>query len=296
MELDIMNKSIGHIIALLVIIVWGTTFVSSKVLLNHGMMPADIFAIRFFLAYILISCISHNRLWADNMRDELSMVGLGVMGGTLYFLTENYALLYGNTSNVAILVCSTPILTALIVGIFYHQERLNTRQWLGTLIAFVGMAMVVFNGEFILRLNPLGDILAIGASLTWAIYSLLMRIVMNRYSIEFVTRKVFAYGFLGILPVIAFESNPAMSHPESLVNSPIVILNLLFLAIVASSGCFLLWNWALKKIGTVRATNYIYLQSIVTMIAAWAILDERITWMAILGTGVLIAGMVLVQK
>lgn len=291
-----MKQWIGHIIALLVIVVWGITFVSSKVLLNHGLLPAEIFAIRFFLAYLCMIFICRKPLWSMNVKDELMMAGLGVMGGALYFLTENYALLYGSTSNVAILVSSTPLLTALVVGLFFRAEWLKRRQWIGTFIAFIGMAMVVFNGEVILRLNPLGDILAITAALMWAFYSLFMRFVVDRYSVDFITRKVFAYGLLGILPVLFIHPSEVMMHPMQMLQNPVVIGNLMFLAFIASTACFLLWNWSMKIVGTVRATNYIYIQSVVTMIMAWLVLDERITWMAIMGIAVLIGGMVLVQR
>lgn len=291
-----MKQWIGHIIALLVIVVWGITFVSSKVLLNHGLLPAEIFAIRFFLAYLCMIVICRKPLWSMNVKDELMMAGLGVMGGALYFLTENYALLYGSTSNVAILVSSTPLLTALVVGLFFRAEWLKSRQWIGTFIAFIGMAMVVFNGEVILRLNPLGDILAITAALMWAFYSLFMRFVVDRYSVDFITRKVFAYGLLGILSVLFIHPSEVMMHPMQMLQNPVVIGNLMFLAFIASTACFLLWNWSMKIVGTVRATNYIYIQSVVTMIVAWLVLDERITWMAIMGIAVLIGGMVLVQR
>lgn len=291
-----MKQWIGHIIALLVIVVWGITFVSSKVLLNHGLLPAEIFAIRFFLAYLCMIVICRKPLWSMNVKDELMMAGLGVMGGALYFLTENYALLYGSTSNVAILVSSTPLLTALVVGLFFRAEWLKSRQWIGTFIAFIGMAMVVFNGEVILRLNPLGDILAITAALMWAFYSLFMRFVVDRYSVDFITRKVFAYGLLGILSVLFIHPSEVMMHPMQMLQNPVVIGNLMFLAFIASTACFLLWNWSMKIVGTVRATNYIYIQSVVTMIVAWLVLDERITWMAIIGIAVLIGGMVLVQR
>ena len=283
-----------HFFALAVVMVWGSTFVSSKVLLNSGLLPADIFFYRFTMAYVCMLVVTHRRLWSDSVRDELLFLGLGITGGSLYFLTENYALLFSAASNVSILVCSTPLLTALLVGAFYRTERLNRRQVVGTVLAFAGMVLIVLNGQLLLHLNPLGDVLALGAAITWAFYSLLMRNVMQRYSADFITRKVFFYGLLTILPYYAFVS--PLHHDMALLTRPVICGNLLFLGLVASTGCYLLWNWVLHQLGAVKATNYIYLQSLVTLLVASVILHERITLMAIAGTLILIIGMYFVER
>ena len=98
-----------YFIAIMVVTTWGTTFVSSKVLLNAGLMPADIFFYRFLMAYFIMLLVCHKKLRADNIKDELTFLGLGLMGGSIYFLTENMALSYSTTANVSILVSTTPI-------------------------------------------------------------------------------------------------------------------------------------------------------------------------------------------
>lgn len=288
------NGIVGHLCALFVVAVWGTTFISSKVLLNDGLMPAEIFFFRFSMAYICLCLFSHDKLWADNWKDELALVGLGVLGGSLYFMTENQALIYSTASNVSILVSTTPLLTALLVAIFYKNERMNMIQVGGSLMAFVGVVLVVLNGQLILHLNPKGDLLALAASLTWAFYSLVMRRIMARYSSKFITRKVFGYGLLTILPYFALVH--PIDHTFGQLLKPVVAGNLFYLGICASTGGYLVWNWVMKKLGTVKSTNYIYTQSLVAMLAAALILDERITPMAVIGAVVLISGMVIAQK
>lgn len=289
-----MKNILGHIGALLVVTIWGTTFVSSKVLLNSGLTPADIFVCRFIMAYCCMAIISHKRLWADNWKDELTLFGLGIMGGSMYFLTENMALVYSTTANVSILVSTSPLITALLIAIFYKSERLSKIQCLGSVIAFMGAALVILNGQLLLHINPLGDTLALSAALTWGFYSLFMRRIMGRYRSDFITRKVFFYGILTIIPYFMFI------HPfgwkSEYLHSPLIIANMLFLGIIASTVCYLLWNWVMQKLGAIRSTNYIYIQSVITMIAGWLILGEHITWMAILGTLLLIGGMILAQK
>ena len=192
-----------YFIALMVVTIWGSTFVSSKVLLNSGLMPADIFFYRFVMAYFIMLSVSHKKMLADNLKDELTFLGLGLMGGSIYFLTENMALSYSTSANVSILVCTTPIITACVLAIFYKNERMKLRQIIGSIIAFLGVTLIVLNGQLILHLNPLGDVLALSAATTWAFYSLFMKRVMGRYKPEFITRKIFFYGVLTILPYFA---------------------------------------------------------------------------------------------
>ena len=283
-----------YFVALFVVLIWGTTFVSSKVLLNSGLLPADIFFVRFVMAYCCMLCISHKRLFANSVADELTLVGLGLMGGSVYFLVENMALLHSTASNVSILVSTTPLVTAMLLAIFYKSERLSMRQIFGSILAFVGVVLVVLNGQFILHLNPLGDALALGASFTWGFYSLFMRRIMGRYSADFITRKVFFYGLVTILPYFA------LVHPLNiglLTSGNMTIWgNLIFLGFVASTGGYLLWNWVMRKLGAVKSTNFIYLQSLVAMVAGHVILGERITFMAIAGAVILIVGMVLAVR
>lgn len=286
-------KWLGHFLALFVMVVWGTTFVNSKVLLTNGLMPDEIFLLRFILAYVILALICHKKWLADSWKDELTFAALGLTGGSLYFLAENSALLYSTSSNVSILVGSTPMLTALLVGTVYKSERLNVMQGIGSVIAFIGMTLIVLNDQLVLHLNPLGDTLALCAAVTWAFYSLMMRWVSGQYGTIFITRKIFFYGLITVLPFIYISGNTPQWDKLS---NPLIAGNLLFLGLVASTACYLLWNKVLKMIGTVRATNYIYMQSFVTMIVASIVLKERITLMAIIGVCVLVLGLMLVQK
>lgn len=288
------NSYIAYIVAILVVAIWGETFVSSKILLSAGMSPADIFFIRFSMAYFCMVAASHKKMWANSLQHELKLMLLGMFGGSLYFLTENMALKYSTASNVAILVGTTPLVTALILACFYKEERMTRRQIIGSVIAFVGLTLVVLNGQLMLHLNPIGDMLALGASLTWGFYSLFMKSLSPHYDTRFITRKVFAYGLLSILPWFLFVE-PLQTNPN-ILQQPVVWGNLLYLGLVASTLCFVAWNWVMIKLGIVRATNIIYTQAVFTMIISYTVLHERITLMAICGTFILIWGMLLMAK
>ena len=286
-----------HIVAFLTVAVWGTTFVWTKLLIINGLSPAQIFTLRFIIAYVLLTGFSlwrgRHKWLSDNWRDELTMMALGLTGGSMYFLTENESLRFTTATNTSLIVCSCPLFAMLIIALFYKSERFSRLQALGSLLALIGMAAVVLNGHFVLHLSPLGDTLAFSACICWALYTLLMKPVMGRYPAMFITRKVFFYGILTILPYYIFV--PDMPSLDVLMR-PEVALNLLFLGSVASMLCYLPWSWCMKGLGAVICTNWVYVNPITTIIAAWLILDEQITVYFLIGSILIIAGMYLSSK
>ncbi len=291
-----MNKRsliLPHLVAIIIMMIWSETFVSSKIVLEAGLRAVDLFFLRFLLAYACIWIVCHKKLWTDNWKEELLMVALGLTGGSLYFVLENEALCHSTAGNVSILVGSCPLYTALLVSLFYKSERLGMRQLIGSLMALAGMVLVIFNGQTQLHLHPIGDILAIGAAWSWAFYSLLMHKVLGKYDTLFITRKTFGYGLISVIPYLILQP---MQIDTAQLFQPIVIGNVLYLGIIASMLCFFLWSWVLKRIGTVRATNYVYIQSLFTLVWAFILINESITLMAIVGAVILISGMMLALK
>ena len=292
-----MNKNSNffyHLVAFITVAIWGTTFVSTKVLMLNGLSPAQIFTLRFSIAYVLMLCFNHRRLFCDSWKDEVKMALLGITGGSLYFLSENEAMNFTTTTNTSLIVCSCPLFATLLVWLVYRDSnRINGIQLLGSLLAFVGMVVVVLNGRFVLHLSPVGDALAFTACMCWAIYSLLMKAVSGDYSAAFITRKVFFYGILTILPYYFFI--PGFPSLEVFSRSQ-VIGNLLFLGCLASMVCFLTWNWCISKLGAVKATNWVYFNPITTMIFASWVLGEKITPYFLMGAACILVGMYVADK
>lgn len=282
------NNLLYHLIAILIVVVWGTTFVSTKILLLNGLTPAGIFAIRFFIAYIGLVIISHKRMFCKNLKDELLVVLLGLFGGSMYFLTENMSLNYTTTTNTSLIVCSCPLFSTLLIC-FFFKTKLTKSQILGDVFAFLGMAIVVLNGQFVLHLSPIGDMLAFGACLCWAFYSLIMRLLVSNYSSVFITRKVFGYGLLTIIPWFLFRPEDSPVNVD--FTNPLLWGNILFLSLVASLTCYSLWTVCLKRLGVIAATNYVYINPIATVGAAVVILNEQITIWFILGSLFILAGL-----
>lgn len=276
-----------HVMALTAATVWGATFVSTKVLLGHGLMPADIMLYRFVIAYLCLAAVAPRKLFADSWRDELLMLVAGVTGGSLYFWVENTALMYTQASNLAILLSVVPLLTAITVSIIY-KERITRNLVAGFLISFTGVTMVVLNGSLELNLNPKGDVLTLCAAALWVGYSLsIMKLQKKGYNSLLITRKVFFYGIVTILPVFLFEP---LHFDTSVMSLTSVWGNLLFLGAVASLGGFALWNASVAKLGAVIPNMYLYISPPVTLLISSMVLDEKITGVAILGMLMILAG------
>ena len=296
-----------HLLAFTVVAIWGVTFVSTKVLIGAGMHPVAIFLIRFMLAYagiwVYIGLTRQKaKLWYG-LKEELVFLLLGITGGSFYFLTENTALAYTQATNTAFLVCSAPLFTAIFTLIYkrfgkgrfadgLENIRLGWPLVGGTLLAISGMALVVFDGTR-LQLSAKGDLLAIGAALCWAIYSLFMGQMTREYGTVTATRKVFFYGLLSIIPFLGGHSD---SFSPSVIGQTAVWSNLLFLGIVASLLCFILWNLVMDKLGNVSSTNYVYLNPVFTLLTAMAILGEKMTLLAGIGCAAILAGVIWAGK
>ena len=290
------RRILYHMVAFLVVAIWGSTFVFTKLLLLGGFSPAQIFTLRFMIAYVLllVFCLCRGIRWmADSWKDEMLMMGLGITGGSLYFMAENEAMNHTTTTNTSLIVCLCPLFASLLIGLFYKSERLNRIQIIGTLLAAMGLVVVVLNGHFVLHLSPIGDSLAFVACLCWALYSLLMIPANARYDTIFVTRKVFFYGLVFMIPV--FIVRPGL-NTHLLFGQPPLLWNLLFLGCIASFLCYMAWNWTIKKLGAVITTNYVYFNPVTTILFAWLLLSEAITIYFIIGTVLILVGMVLSDK
>lgn len=288
------NTWIYHLVAFATVAIWGCTFVSTKVLMLNGLSPAQIFTLRFLIAYVMMLAVYHSRLWADSWRDELKMMLLGISGGSLYFLSENEAMNFTSTTNTSLIVCSCPLFATLLVRLVYRSTtRISMMQLGGSLLAFAGMVIVVLNGRFVLHLSPLGDALAFTACLSWSVYSLLMKWVSAKYGAAFITRKVFFYGVLTILPYYIFY--PTLPT-AAVLTKPVVVDNLAFLGCLASMICFLTWNWCISKLGAVKATNWVYFNPITTMIFASWVLGEKITPYFLAGATCILLGMFVTDR
>lgn len=156
-------------------------------------------------------------------------------------------------------------------------------------LAIVGIYLLSFSGET-MAVNPKGDLLAISAAAVWALYSILMKEIGKfGFPTIFVTRKIFGYGILFMLPALLFESGLNWQR----IFEPVFFFNLLFLGLGASAMCFVTWNFAVKVLGAVKTSVYIYLVPVITVLCSVVVLHETISIRAALGILLTLIGLLL---
>lgn len=285
-----MRKEIsGHYAALLTELIWGTTFVSTKILLP-SFLPIEILFFRFLIGYLALWCISPHMLKVENREEEKYFALAGLTGACLYYLLENIALTYTLATNVAIIVSVAPFFTAVLSHLFSKEkERVSPFFFIGFLIAFFGILLINLNGSR-MDLNPKGDVLALGAAFVWAVYSLLCRKI-NTYGYNVVqsTRRTFFYGLLFMIPIFILSgASLDLSRFKSVKN----LANIVFLGLGASAVSFVTWNYSVRKLGAIKTSVYIYLIPVVTIVFSAIFLSEPITPMIGAGTVMTLSGLI----
>lgn len=285
------KKVLGHIFALVTIIVWGSTFITTKMLLSE-LTPVQIMLCRFAIAYVVLWLI-RPKAEKTTFKDELLFFAMGIFGCTLYFITENTALKYTLASNVSIIVAGAPIITAILAHFFVKGEKLRKNTVFGFFIAFAGVILVVFNGRFVLKLNPAGDVLSLGAAVSWAAYSVILRTCVDKFNSVMLTRKLMFYGFVTALPIALIQG---VRMPFEAFRKPDMLFCILFLGVIGSGICYVLWNKAISRLGVVTTNNYIYINPFVTLVTGGIFLKEPITVMGVIGAMLIVSGVVISSK
>ena len=275
--------------AAIAICVWGSTFIFSKIMLRD-FTPLQIMTMRFVVAYIVLWCL-YPKVEKTTFKDNLGIFVLSLFGNTIYFLFENNALQYTLAANVSIIVASAPIWTAILAHFFSKGEKIRRNTILGSALAFAGVALVVFNGTIVLKFNPLGDILSLGAALSWAVYSILVVKYVNRFSSFFLMRRATLCAMIASVPMLIISGQ--MDMPFECLLQKDTLFSIIFLGVLGSGVSYVLWNMATRILGVIKVNAYIYVNPFVTMITAGIFLGEPVTAMGIIGAVMIIGGVVL---
>ena len=288
------KKILGHVFALISIVVWGSCYVLTKNLLSAGFTALQITPIRMALAYVVL-LVMRPKFQRLSWKDEGMFILIGIFGGSVYFFLQNTALTYTYAANVSIIGGLSPIFTAVLAALFSRgNERLGKFLLFGSLLAIAGVVLVVLNGSLNFHLSPVGDLLALAAGISWAVYSILIKKYTETMDGFLVTRRVMFWAFLTSIPLMFFTDG--MPNLAPLFTEPKVLLSWLFLGILGNAVCFAIWNIAFRELGVVVTNNYLYGSPFVTLIVGFLLLHEPISWMGVVGAVLITAGVILAQR
>jgi len=281
------NLKKGHLLAFVTIMVWGCASISSKILLET-FGPVELFFYRMLMAYLMLLAIKPGFIKYKNLKEEMVFMAAGITGVTLYFILQNVALKYSLASNVGVLLTISPFFTAVLSFLILKDEKLRAKFFMGFAVTLAGVMLLSYNGNQVLKLNPIGDFMAILAALAWAVYSVVMKKVGSYgYNTILSTRKIFFYGLIFLIPALVYTD---FSFSTAKFFDPMVLGNMLFLAIVASAMTYVTWNKALGILGPVKTSMYLYGVPVVTLALSIIVLGERVTLLSMTGVTLILGG------
>lgn len=251
----------------------------------------EILFFRFVMGFLVLIAAYPKRLKTADYKQELTFVAAGLCGICLYYLLENIALTFTLASNVGVIISVAPFFTAILTYLFMKsEEKLRAQFFVGFVVAMVGIILIGFNGSK-LELNPMGDLLAVVAALVWACYSILTRKISSfGYPVILSTHRTFFYGILFMIPTLFFfDFQPDLSRFVNMT----YLFNILYLGLGASALCFVTWNFAVKELGAVKTSVYIYMVPVITVVTSVLILNEQLTLLARIGTVLTLVGLFL---
>ena len=288
-----MEKKIllGHIFTFITVLIWSLAFVSNKALLAY-ISPIENMILRFLIAFVLLLIIYPKYSLPSSIKAEFSFMILGFLGIFIYFLLENFALKYTQATNVGLYMGTIPLFTAIFAHFLTKDERLSKNVIIGFLVAIAGIALILFDGAgFKLRLK--GDLLAIAAAGTFALYSIAVKLAPKGYHYIVITRKSFFYGLIFMLIYFLLSGK---SFNFGALKISVVWLNIAFLGLLSSGLAFVFWQQGIERIGSIKASSYIYLVPLLTAIAGIIFLDEKLTVKMIIGGILILIGLYIAQK
>jgi drug/metabolite transporter (DMT)-like permease len=280
---------------LFVALVWGVNFSVVKFALTD-FHPLGFTVLRFALAaFFLVTLMLVTREpFAVLRRDRISIVILGFIGITLYNIFFMYGLKYTSAANSALLISLSPLFGALIQAAT-GNEKLTARAGSGLGLASVGVFLIIrsHHGEVSFTSSGvIGDLLTLCATLTWALYTIMAKPLLERYSAMKVTAYSMAAGGVLLFPL----SLPGLINQSWSGISAGSWSALGFAAFIAAGVAYVLWYQGVKQIGVTRTMVYHYLMPFAAVLFAAAALHERITVLQVIGGTAVLTGVYLVQS
>lgn len=275
---------------IVVVIVWGLSFVSTKSVFNAGFPPMTTAFVRFFLASLILFPI-HRKLYPQvrlAREHRLNLVFSGLLGVSLYFVFENWGIKLSSASSAALIIGAIPVFVALAEHVFF-RNRVTWYQGVGIAISLAGVYLLVQGTVDRTRNMLVGNLLMLGACLSWVVYNILSRNLQRTLPGISLVAYQSAVGTAFLLPLALLE------YRSWLVGGPAVWLNILYLSLFCSATAYFLYLYGLKRLGAVVVSSYINLIPLVGALGGVLILHERLTGLQVAGGAVVLAGVAMVS-
>lgn len=294
MEVSKARFSYVDILLLVVVIIWGTDFPLCKIALRE-FYPTTFAALRTMLAAptLLLALRIREGSFHVSPKGLIALAMLGFFGQFLNRISFSYGLTYTTGSSASIIMASSPIFAALL-ALGLNVEQITVRSCLGIIFAFAGVSVVMkgdWPGTPLSGTLLLGDLLILGAALSWAMFSVHAKRVVTVYGILRTTAWSSTFGALFMLPVltVSVQHDPVLQHSLS------AWMCVVYISIMGNAIAHIFWISGVSRIGPTRTTIYLTLVPIVAIILSQIILGEAFLATHLLGVALTIGGVYLTR-
>ena len=287
---------IPYIKLLTAIAVWGGSFIATKIALQD-VSPATIIWLRFLIGLVILGVIAKNRneLKLDNRKDAIELLWLGFLGISLHQWLQSSGLVTSEASTTAWLVSTTPIFMALLGWLFY-REKISLPVAGGILLATIGVLFVITKGDFSSlfsgNFGAPGDILIILSAPNWALFSVMSRPILEKYSPLKVTFYTLFFGWL----FISIQFLGTRSWTEFQQISVAGWSSIVFLGVFCSALAYIFYNEGVKVFTSTQVGIFLYFEPVVATLIAALLLSETFGWGSAIGAGLIVIGVWLVNQ
>jgi len=286
------KKVIVYGAVVLAMVFWAFSFVWVKeVYVAYGPLTTVFFRLIIATLLMLIYGWTSKKLLKIDKQDYHTFLLLAFFEPFLYFMGESFGLQYVSSTMGAIIIATIPLFSPIAAS-RYYGEKLSLRNFIGVILSFVGVGIVVFDDSLNFITSPLG----IGLEFLAVFSAIGYTVILKNLSYKYNATTIITYqNFIGIfffLPLWSiFESKTLLSTPFNL-HAFIAIIKL---SLFASCLAFILYTYSLKNLGLNNANIFINIIPVLTAIFAWYILDEPLTFRKMVGIVVVIAGLFIAQ-
>jgi drug/metabolite transporter (DMT)-like permease len=282
--------------ALFAVIVWGASFVATKVALRYT-SPDVVVWLRFAMGVLIlgIAVLAGRTFALPEKRDWLYLALLGFLGITFHQWLQSTGLVTAQATTTAWIVASIPIFMALL-GWLALKERLGGLQWTGILVSALGVLLVVTRGNLHVlasgKFGTIGDLLILISAPNWAVFSVLSRRGLEKYPATLMMFYVMSFGWLFSSLLFFAEGGLRQIGPIPWDGWA----GIAFLGIFCSGLAYIFWYDALQALPVAQTGAFLYLEPVVTVIVAALLLGEPLTLAVLSGGALILAGVWLVGR
>ena len=286
------NKIIGALFLSLAASIWGAMYVVVKVVVEV-VPPLELVWIRYVIAVITLATIGicMKQSWSIAKRDWLMIFLVGLIGNTISIVTQEMGTMLSTAQMGAIITSTTPAFMVLFAR-FILREKITLKKCLSIVLATIGVAIIVGNGQIDVS-QQLGGFYLLVAALTWALMSVLVKKIPQQYSQIVITTYTSMVAVCLLTPIVL----PRIKYLDvSSILQPTISGGLIYLGIVSTAGGFLLWNKGLQLMNASSGGLFFFFQPVVGTFLGWLLLNETIGLSFWLGTMLIFSGVFLVIK